>query len=314
MIIIDISNNRYKAHRKGGRKDMNRATHLCRIPCNSLPLVGEADFGLSLKPMVHCDRIAEFNVLIYVLKGGMQIVEDGTIYELSPHTLFFLKSGVHHWGEKPFESGTAWYYIHFYNNEPPSNMPQLKNNRIYGGPKYLSPSDFNCYITIPKLLNLPVGNEFEKEIEKLIDLFKSAVATDMIRANVMLWEILLHSFDIAQGKVESSKEDRRTQRVIDFLEQHYCRNFTAEELEKAVGLTYKYIGTLFKLKTGMTIKEYQSMLRIRKAERLLCETEMSVAEIASETGFYDTFYFSKVFKRKNEISPQKFRNVYLPRI
>ena len=68
------------------------------------------------------------------------------------------------------------------------------------------------------------------------------------------------------------------------------------------------------MKTGMTIKEYQLMLRMRKAERLLCETEMSVAEIASETGFYDTFYFSKIFKRKNEISPLKFRNVYVPRI
>ena len=293
---------------------MNRDTHLCRIPCNSLPLVGEADFGLSLKPMIHCDRIADFNVLIYVIKGGMQIVEDGTVYELTPRTLFFLKSGVHHWGEKPFESGSAWYYVHFYNEETTSDMSPIESNRVYGNQKCLSQLDFDCYITVPKILNLPVGNAFEKEIERLIALFKSSVVTDRIRMNMALWEILLHSFDTMQGKVESSKEDRRTQKVIDFLEQNYCRNFTAGELEKAVGLTYKYIGTLFKLQTGMTIKEYQLMLRMRKAERLLCETELSVAEISNETGFYDTFYFSKMFKRKNEISPQKFRNVYVPRI
>lgn len=293
---------------------MNRETHLCRMPCNSLPLVGEADFGLSLKPMVHCDRIADFNVLIYVLKGGMQIVEDGIVYELTPRTLFFLKSGVHHWGEKPFESGTAWYYVHFYTEEPTTDRSPIESYRVYGEQKGLLPVDSNCYITVPKILNLPVGNAFEKEIERLIALFKSSVITDRIRMNMALWEILLHSFDIAQGKVENSEEDRRTEKVIDFLEKNYCRNYTADELEKAVGLTYKYIGTLFKVKTGMTIKEYQLMLRMRKAERLLCETEMSVAEIASETGFYDTFYFSKVFKRKNEISPQKYRNVYVPRI
>ena len=293
---------------------MNRETHLCRIPCNSLPLVGEADFGLSLKPMIHCDRTADFNVLIYVLQGGMQIVEDGTVYELTPGTLFFLKSGVHHWGEKPFESGTAWYYVHFYNEDPTSDRSPIESNTIYGQQKCLSPLDFKGYITVPKILNLPAGNAFEKEIEKLISLFKSSVVTDKIRMNMALWEILLHSFETMRGKVESSKEDRRTQKVMDFLEQNYARNYTADEIEKAVGLTYKYMGTLFKLKTGMTIKEYQFMLRMRKAERLLCETELSIADVANQTGFYDAFYFSKMFKRKNEISPQKFRNLYVPPI
>ena len=64
----------------------------CEIPLNSMPLVGEADYGLSVNPMIHCDRVADFNVMIYLLQGEMEIVEDGISYQLEPGTLFFLKN------------------------------------------------------------------------------------------------------------------------------------------------------------------------------------------------------------------------------
>lgn len=92
--------------------------HNVRIPCNCLPLVGEADYGRALRTMIHCDRTAPFHVMIYLLKGGMEIVEDGVCHKLTPGTLFFLKSGVHHWGEKPFLNGSAWYYVHFLQRSP----------------------------------------------------------------------------------------------------------------------------------------------------------------------------------------------------
>ncbi len=293
---------------------MEKADNCCRISCNSLPLVGEADFGLALKPVAHTDRTADFNVLIYVLKGGMEIIEDGTVYDLSPGTLYFLKSGVHHWGEKPFKRGTAWYYIHFYSEDPSDDMHPLENTLMFREHKSLTPGEFRFYVTLPKILHLPKGNELENEIEKLIGLFHSSSQTNLIRMNLSLWEILLHCFELGQGKTETSKKDNRTKAVIDFLELNFARNFTANELEEVMGLSYKHIGTLFKDKTGMTIKEYQLMLRIRKAVRLLCETEISVAEIANETGFYDSFYFSKIFKREKGISPLQFRNTYVPKI
>lgn len=293
---------------------MTNEDHLCRIPCNSLPLVSEADFGLALKPAVHCDRIVDFHVLIYILKGGMEIIEDNITFQLHPGTLFLLKSGVHHWGERPFESGTAWYYIHFFSQEPTEKMFPLEDRLMFDERKSLPPQQFNCYVTLPKILQLPVGNELEKQIEKLICQYSSSDQTDLIRMNLSLWEILLHSFDLGQGKSEDTKENNRTKAVIAFLEQNFARNFTANELEDAMGFTYKYIGTLFKNRTGMSIKDYQRMLRIRKAVRLLCETELPIAEIANETGFYDAFYFSKIFKREEGISPLKFRDTYVPKI
>ena len=87
--------------------------HLLRIPCNAMPFVCEAAYSINRGVMYHADRTAPFHVAIYLLRGSMEIIEDGISYRLKPDQLFFLKSGVHCWGEKPFEQGAAWVYANF---------------------------------------------------------------------------------------------------------------------------------------------------------------------------------------------------------
>jgi AraC family transcriptional regulator, arabinose operon regulatory protein len=283
--------------------------HQIRIPCNTLPLTCEADFGLALKPVLHRDRTAPFCVLIYLLKGRMEIMEDGVPYDLTPGTLFFLKSGVHHWGEKPFETGTAWYYVHFYIDEPPRNMPQFTSPAAPGGRYSISPDIYNRYVAIPKLMRLPLENELEMNIAKLIRLFLSG---DVLKSNLALFDILLHCMELFGRKADAKGEDKRVQAVVAYLERHLNKAVTSKDLEKETGFTGKYIGTLFRKKTGMTIKGYQMALRINQTAKLLCETDLTLSEIANETGFYDAFYFSKMFKRYKGVSPKAFRDTYVP--
>lgn len=53
-------------------------THCLRIPCSAMPFICEADYSVTMVPMIHVDRTAPFHVAIYLLKGWMEIVEDGT--------------------------------------------------------------------------------------------------------------------------------------------------------------------------------------------------------------------------------------------
>jgi transcriptional regulator GlxA family with amidase domain len=41
---------------------------------------------------------------------------------------------------------------------------------------------------------------------------------------------------------------------------------------------------------------------------LLSETELSVKEIATQTGFEDEFYFSRLFRQKLNLTPSQWRN------
>lgn len=282
--------------------------HVLKIPCNTMPFICEADYSVSLGKMIHADRTTPFHVAIYLLKGSMEIIEDGIRYELLPHRLFFLKSGVHHWGEKPFEEGSAWYYAHFYCKEPDADMQELPANVYHDTKICLNLQDGEKYITLPKLTDCEQMRQIHRDFEKLIE---AHMHGNIPQASVWLWQIFLECARDVSGDVI---QNAYVQKLKEYIQAHYTENFDAREVEAICGLSYKYAGTLFKEGMGETIREYQRTLRIRRAKQLLKKTDRSVSEIAQFTGFSDVFYFSKVFRAEQGCSPSEYRRTYIPGI
>lgn len=282
--------------------------HLLKIPCNAMPFICEADYSISLGTMIHADRIVPFHVAIYLLQGSMEIIEDGIAYQILPHQLFFLKSNVRHWGEKSFEPGSAWYYAHFYCEDPASQMEELPKGVYYDTKVCLDRKANEKYILLPKLTDCSGHKHIKKDFEKMID---AHVHGNIPQASVRLWQIFL---ECARSAQDDSVGSGYVQQIQEYIRTHYIEGFSSQEIEDVSGLSYKYAGTLFKEATGQTIKEYQCTLRLRKAEQLLKETNQPIAEIAQLTGFSDVFYFSKIFHRKKGCSPSEYRRTYVPGI
>ena len=57
----------------------------------------------------------------------------------------------------------------------------------------------------------------------------------------------------------------------------------------------------------MTLVAYLNHVRLANAARLLRETNRSIADISSETGFSDQSYFDKRFRRAFGSTPKEFR-------
>lgn len=279
-----------------------------KIPCNAMPFICEADYSVSLGKMIHADRTAPFHVAIYLLRGSMEIIEDGFRYELLPHRLFFLKSGVHHWGENPFEEGSAWYYAHFYCEEPKAHMEELPRNVYYDTKVCLTLQDSEKYITLPKLTDCGRMRQIQKDFEKMIE---AHIHGNIPQASVRLWQIFLECAKNAPGDIV---ENGYVKKLWEYIQAHYTENFDAKEVETICGLSYKYAGTLFKEETGQTIREYQRMLRVRRAKQLLKETDKPITDIAQLTGFSDVFYFSRVFRAQQGCAPSEYRRTYIPGI
>ena len=283
--------------------------HLLKIPCTAMPFVSEADYSVTLAPMIHADRTAPFHVAIYLLQGSMEIIEDGIPYRIMPDQVFFLKSGVHHWGEKPFETGSSWYYAHFYCDAPSSCMEELPRGIYYDERISLKPSEKDRYfITLPKLINCEEKTQIKRNFEKMIE---AHIHGNIPQTSIRLWQIFL---ECAQNAQDDKMSNGYAEQIQNYVRQHYIDGFTSAQIQEACGLSYKYAGTLFKEVTGQTIKEYQCTLRLRKAEQLLKETNKSIAEIAQLTGFSDVFYFSKIFHRKKGCPPGEYRKTYIPGI
>lgn len=283
--------------------------HLLKIPCTAMPFVSEADYSVTLAPMIHADRTAPFHVAIYLLQGSMEIIEDGIPYRIMPDQIFFLKSGIHHWGNRSFEIGSSWYYAHFYCDAPSSCMEELPRGIYYDERVSLKPSEKDRYfITLPKLINCEEKTQIKRNFEKMIE---AHIHGNIPQTSIRLWQIFL---ECAQNAQDDKVSNGYAEQIQNYVRQHYIDGFTSAQIQEACGLSYKYAGTLFKEVTGQTIKEYQCTLRLRKAEQLLKETNKSIAEIAQLTGFSDVFYFSKIFHRKKGCPPGEYRKTYIPGI
>ena len=57
----------------------------------------------------------------------------------------------------------------------------------------------------------------------------------------------------------------------------------------------------------MRFTEYLGELRLRRAQELLKDSELSVNEVASKCGYTDIAYFSRSFKKRLGVSPSKWR-------
>ena len=96
--------------------------------------------------------------------------------------------------------------------------------------------------------------------------------------------------------------------VIFYMEQHYGRDISLDELAELVGLSKEYLCTLFKKTMKQTVMQYLLTIRISQARTLLIRfPEKKVQEIAKLCGFESPSYFGKKFKQETGMTPDDFR-------
>jgi YesN/AraC family two-component response regulator len=127
-----------------------------------------------------------------------------------------------------------------------------------------------------------------------------------IKARSIFAEIIHLLLRYNECKSYSFSDAKRAEEVINYLTKHYAEKITLEELSEKMQLSYSYLGSIFKKVTGKPIIEYLIHIRLYKAKELLRDGH-SVSDVAYMTGFNDVFYFSKVFKKYEHISPSQYR-------
>ncbi|WP_187274270.1 response regulator [Paenibacillus sp. N3.4] len=98
------------------------------------------------------------------------------------------------------------------------------------------------------------------------------------------------------------------EKVMHYIDIHLHQDISREEIAQHVYLNADYLNRIFKKETALSLSEYVLKQRIRKAKELLLKTEMPVGSVATSVGFSNLPYFSKMFKRETQMSPQDFRH------
>lgn len=95
--------------------------------------------------------------------------------------------------------------------------------------------------------------------------------------------------------------------IIQRVNQRPGHGWKNPELAVIASMSTEGFIRQFKRWIGATPMRYVQQVRVREACRLLADTSATIDEIASQTGFADRFYFSRVFKQHTGRSPAAYR-------
>jgi two-component system, response regulator YesN len=107
---------------------------------------------------------------------------------------------------------------------------------------------------------------------------------------------------------KNTRHDEVVNRIIAIIREKYMvQELSLDGIAEEMGLSATYIGRLFKKHTLNTILNYIIEVRMEKARELLTTTGLAVGDIAESTGFSNSPYFYKAFKKINGVTPVDFR-------
>lgn len=107
-------------------------------------------------------------------------------------------------------------------------------------------------------------------------------------------------------KVSSGKT--RKLESIAYLHQHFKEETPITVLADMEHLCESRYREVFREHTGFSPGDYRTMLRIQHACELLEQTDYTMAKIALESGYTDVYYFLRIFKLKEGITPGEYRS------
>lgn len=95
--------------------------------------------------------------------------------------------------------------------------------------------------------------------------------------------------------------------IKNFIEENLNLDFPVSRIAQIFGYNEKYLGRLFKNKTGFSVTEYTNRRRIEKIIPLIKNTDIPITEISVRAGFNNVTYFNKVFKKITGEAPTEIR-------
>jgi AraC-like DNA-binding protein len=200
------------------------------------------------------------------------------------------------------------------------HMKELECKHLNLDIKYLNPFFSQCNSAFTKCLSDSASIEVERSLLEMLTLFeeKGNYYELSIKYEIMIKERLLElilliikSIDVFQYSDEQKFSKRNIElvkSVIKYLDDNYRSKIRVEDLSRKAMLSRAYFSRIFKALTGITCINYINGLRVKKAIELLKNSEMNITEVCYQSGFEDTAYFCKLFKKTVGISPKEYRN------
>jgi AraC family transcriptional activator of pobA len=246
-----------------------------------------------------------FYHLIFFTKGGGSHTIDFESFDVKPYQIYFMIPGqVHSWN---FDGFTDGFVINF----SASFFNSFLLNQV-------QPEDFSFFNGDAKksVINLP--DYLHQKTESLFDDIYDEYERPAIHQKEMLRLLMLQLFIIVERQnvsAQSAEPASYSQTLLRNFQKLLEANFTLLKLPKDYAellfITPNHLNSVCKAILGMQAGEVIRNRILLEAKRLLINPQLNITQITFQLNFNDNSYFTKFFKKFENITPEEFRKKIL---
>ena len=170
---------------------------------------------------------------------------------------------------------------------------------------HLSPKEEKQIESIVENIEIEYQNNQDKFSK---DIIISQLSTLLKYSNRFYERQFLHRKELSHSLLEQFN-----QYVSEYFESGQLQEKgvpSIEQIAYQMSVSQRYLSDTLKKETGKTTTEHLQLRLIDEAKNVLLHPNKSIAEVAYELGFEYPPYFSRLFKKKEGISPTEYRKKY----
>lgn len=272
--------------------------------------------------------------LMFLYQGEAYITLDNDNYTLQPGDFIFLRPDQLFSSKTNPENPCRYYIIHFKLDNPVQILSEeVAYVQINEAIKSFSYKDIYDIFEMPQInfkkIYLLNTHNLGGSKDRIFNLLEKAVSernylnlSSEIMISCCLCEILIM---LSRLTIENLKIDfifnhvnempRTIQEAVYFIHENYTRQIGLKDICKYLGVSPQYLIRTFNRKLNRSPLEYLNLFRISRAKDMLKYTSLTVKEISYEIGIQNPFYFCRLFKKIEGMTPTEFRKMslqYLP--
>jgi AraC-like DNA-binding protein len=240
--------------------------------------------------------------IIYVKSGFLTVNISGENYIGKPGDAFVVSPGnLHFMGS---QTGTVDYFTFLF----PLKYIAFRSDDMLDD-KLIEPLNSGHLMISPE-----IKDTVKEQCEQLAGVYAAEIdkseskITSQIRKKIILLQFI-HELWKKGFIVENDTTGRNTveKEMVSYIQQNYMGKILLREFGEQFHLSEKYISRYFKEHFHITLSQYVTYLRLEHAKQMLQETDISVTEVAMQSGYQNISYFIRSFKKTYGVSPLKYR-------
>ena len=240
--------------------------------------------------------------IIYVKSGFLTVNISGENYIGKPGDAFVVSPGnLHFMGS---QTGTVDYFTFLF----PLKYIAFRTDDMLDD-KLIEPLNSGHLMISPE-----IKDTVKEQCEQLAGVYAAEIdeseskITGQIKKKIILLQFI-HELWKKGFIVENDTTGRNTveKEMVSYIQQNYTGKILLRKFGEQFHLSEKYISRYFKEHFHITLSQYVTYLRLEHAKQMLQETDISVTEVAMQSGYQNISYFIRSFKKTYGVSPLKYR-------